>query len=296
MLMKFHPITFLCTLLCALLLSSSCFSQSDFTPWIKEVEIEGKKIQILRVPADEITMPRARYDVLDAQKQLDRCFKEYTEGKQAYKSMIEANIQFLQVNVPGWPVSYYEQELKAYLAYNIVQEKRSWEQSVAKHKRIDDSTRLAKQVAGYVFINKPSVLLKEKPSAKSMTMATLYRGSYVQFEGALDSTDYIVVHAGTGIGYTGYIHAGDIVDSLYKLDIPEEEMAVVKSRYYCKIQESAAYGAMIQKLVDREMAAEAKTSSSGSGRSRVYYTGPRGGCYYINSNGNKTYVDRSLCK
>lgn len=25
------------------------------------------------------------------------------------------------------------------------------------------------------------------------------------------------------------------------------------------------------------------------------WTGPRGGCYYINSNGNKTYVDRSEC-
>jgi len=28
----------------------------------------------------------------------------------------------------------------------------------------------------------------------------------------------------------------------------------------------------------------------------TYITGPRGGCYYINGNGNKTYVDRSLCK
>lgn len=25
------------------------------------------------------------------------------------------------------------------------------------------------------------------------------------------------------------------------------------------------------------------------------WTGPRGGCYYKNSNGNKTYVDRSEC-
>ena len=25
------------------------------------------------------------------------------------------------------------------------------------------------------------------------------------------------------------------------------------------------------------------------------YKGPEGGCYYINSNGNKTYVDRSEC-
>lgn len=28
---------------------------------------------------------------------------------------------------------------------------------------------------------------------------------------------------------------------------------------------------------------------------RTYIRGPRGGCYYINSNGNKTYVDRSMC-
>jgi hypothetical protein len=25
-------------------------------------------------------------------------------------------------------------------------------------------------------------------------------------------------------------------------------------------------------------------------------TGPKGGCYYINSNGNKTYVDRDFCR
>lgn len=39
-------------------------------------------------------------------------------------------------------------------------------------------------------------------------------------------------------------------------------------------------------------------SSSSSGKTstgRTYIRGPRGGCYYINSNGNKTYVDRSLC-
>jgi hypothetical protein len=44
-----------------------------------------------------------------------------------------------------------------------------------------------------------------------------------------------------------------------------------------------------------------KSYSSGSytdsykEKSRRYITGPRGGCYYINGNGNKTYVDRSLC-
>ena len=36
-------------------------------------------------------------------------------------------------------------------------------------------------------------------------------------------------------------------------------------------------------------------SKSNNTSSRTYYSGPRGGCYYINSNGNKTYVSRSLC-
>lgn len=30
-------------------------------------------------------------------------------------------------------------------------------------------------------------------------------------------------------------------------------------------------------------------------RGRIYIRGPRGGCYYINGSGNKTYVDRSMC-
>lgn len=34
---------------------------------------------------------------------------------------------------------------------------------------------------------------------------------------------------------------------------------------------------------------------SSNSTSRRYIRGSRGGCYYINSNGNKTYVDRSKC-
>lgn len=43
----------------------------------------------------------------------------------------------------------------------------------------------------------------------------------------------------------------------------------------------------------------ARRSSGGSRRSsgsRVYHTGPRGGCYYINGSGNKEYVERWRCR
>jgi len=38
------------------------------------------------------------------------------------------------------------------------------------------------------------------------------------------------------------------------------------------------------------------STSCGSHNGRTLIKGPKGGCYYNNSNGNKTYVDRSYCK
>jgi hypothetical protein len=35
--------------------------------------------------------------------------------------------------------------------------------------------------------------------------------------------------------------------------------------------------------------------STSSSPSRTYHTGPKGGCYYVNSAGNKVYVDKSYC-
>ncbi|UCJ09991.1 hypothetical protein KTO58_12570 [Chitinophaga pendula] len=48
--------------------------------------------------------------------------------------------------------------------------------------------------------------------------------------------------------------------------------------------------------------ASAPTPTSGAGTDCGYhnekrlYLGPQGGCFYYNSNGNKTYVARSECK
>ena len=37
------------------------------------------------------------------------------------------------------------------------------------------------------------------------------------------------------------------------------------------------------------------SSGTNGSSSKRYISGPRGGCYYLNGNGNKSYVDRSLC-
>ncbi len=40
----------------------------------------------------------------------------------------------------------------------------------------------------------------------------------------------------------------------------------------------------------------AGASAAQPAQARKLIRGRRGGCYYINRNGNKTYVDRSLCR
>ncbi|WP_405199368.1 hypothetical protein [Christiangramia sp. LLG6405-1] len=42
--------------------------------------------------------------------------------------------------------------------------------------------------------------------------------------------------------------------------------------------------------------AEDSRSECGTHNGKQLNIGPEGGCYYINSNGNKTYVDRSECR
>jgi|GEM_PF-1803648 len=46
---------------------------------------------------------------------------------------------------------------------------------------------------------------------------------------------------------------------------------------------------------DRKTFPDNPTSTQPSSSGKTYITGPRGGCYYINSSGNKTYVDHSFC-
>jgi hypothetical protein len=52
-----------------------------------------------------------------------------------------------------------------------------------------------------------------------------------------------------------------------------------------------------QSSSERESSPRSRASGGAkSSASSGYIRGPRGGCYYINRNGNKTYVDRSNCR
>ena len=50
-----------------------------------------------------------------------------------------------------------------------------------------------------------------------------------------------------------------------------------------------------EKEADTTMDNTSNTTNCGWYNGKPTYEGPNGGCYYINSNGNKTYVDHQYC-
>jgi hypothetical protein len=264
------------------------FGQQDVKSFLTEVDINGQKIQLLRVPEHKINS-RVKKEILAAQKKLERSYQQYLAKQRADFSWIDFDMDFVKQD-PNWQYSYYEQEIRAYSAYNKVWEQRKNDSIMESASKRREAQRLAEQINGFSFINKPFVLLKENPSVKSMTMAKIYLGSYVQVQGYVEKTadGYVAINIGKAM--TGFIKADDVVDSLHKVEASTDELALFRSREYYKFEESAEYQAMIKKL------AGPMPVRSGGGGGRTYHVGPRGGCYYINAKGNKVYVDHSYCR
>lgn len=109
--------------------------------------------------------------------------------------------------------------------------------------------------------------VRAEPRKSAALVRTLRNGDYVQL-GPRDASGWARLYtSGSGEGYV--YRASDLV---------RRQAPAVRSE------------------------ASSRSASSGSGGSRrssgsrVYHTGPRGGCYYYNRSGNKQYVDRSYCR
>lgn len=150
--------------------------------------------------------------------------------------------------------------------------------------------------------------VRDAPNRDAAILRTLHRGDYVQL-GPRDANGWAPVYRGGSA--EGYVYrASDLV----QLSAPSGQGGYsTPSRHYIRGSRGGCYYINSngnRTYVDRDLCDGAQGSPqlsapSGSGPSaggsrrssggRVLHRGPRGGCYYINSNGNKTYVDRSEC-
>lgn len=85
-----------------------------------------------------------------------------------------------------------------------------------------------------------------------------------------------------------------IIDSqtdffIHKLDCWRERIETVRSQIEKDTKKE------VQNQSSNKKNTESTLDKGNSYSYRTYYRGARGGCYYINSRGNKVYVDRNLC-
>ncbi|HEY4150108.1 MAG TPA: hypothetical protein VGM41_14315 [Chitinophagaceae bacterium] len=293
---KWHIKVLLFVCIQCLYLNASAQQMTPKPSWLKDTVIAGISVQQLRVPKEEITS-RWITHILFIQRDLDQDLKRARAWERVGFNGTSAEIMFIRNQEPSWPVEYYQKEMDAYEAYNntIPAHEQKIVDSIVKVN--DEKERLAALVKGYCFISKPFIIIRETAIDGGHTMGKLYFGTYVKVEDADDGgTAYVTVPGLPGV--EGIIHTSDYVDSLYKLKATDEEMSILKSRRYAKFEIDPVYAAAIKKEQQAEARREqaASRSTSRSSKRRTYITGPRGGCYYINSNGNKVYVDHSFCQ
>jgi hypothetical protein len=169
----------------------------------------------------------------------------------------------------------------------------------ARKEAVRDSLMVVRLTRGWSFISKPYTLVKKGPDDKSITRGKVYLGSYIKIYSETPAGGYILCDVG---GVDGWIDLNDKVDNIFELSASDSLMRIVKSGVvYRRFEPSAWQKAETAKL-DAEDAREAaedakaeRTASSRPKKKRTYITGPRGGCYYYDGNGNKVYVDHSNC-
>ncbi|MCW3074266.1 MAG: hypothetical protein JWP69_1335 [Flaviaesturariibacter sp.] len=283
---------------------------------LSETEIDGNKITVLRVAEEKIISPVKGF-IVRVQEQLDAYGALYKAAKHVDIPSYNDDIAFIKSSDKDWPVHYYEKELAAYKGYEKalnLQERRSKDSADLmarqEQKRISDSLTAIRQkqadslvyaqrMEGYHFVAKESILLKEKPSEKSQTKGRVYKGSYVQIKGYSESTGYVKV---TLEDVEGFMKRDELEDDLNKIQATQADLTTYKSRRYYKYEPNYDYAPAEQKTASATEVAprssSPKQSSSGKkvySSARNYITGPRGGCYYLTSSGNKVYVDHSYC-
>ncbi|MEO6230425.1 MAG: hypothetical protein ABJB11_13720 [Ferruginibacter sp.] len=284
---------------------------------ISEIELNGLKVKILRVPEDKI-ISNAKGYIVRIQNQLDNFYNLYKNNEHVNTLHSFDDLTMLKALDNNWATEYYYNELIGYRNYEQqtiqkekhnydsiatatkANQKRTTDSIVFARKMYEDSIAYAERIQGYLFVNKAFTFLKNKPSDKSQTIGKVYLGSYLKLLGYSDNSTYVKVAIQD---IEGYVNKNDLTDTPEKINASNADLATYKSRRYYKYEPNYEY---VEEPVQPYAASTTNVNSSKSkvsssstqqksyNRSIRYIRGPKGGCYYMSGN-SKVYVDRSYC-
>ncbi|MFD2920413.1 SH3 domain-containing protein [Terrimonas rubra] len=281
--------TFITVLLPLLLTVAARTQTTDFTKWLKKKTVDGKEITMLRVPETEFG-PKLLGFISLAQHELNRLPDLYRlsfnhMSGDSYKE-IEGYCQKIEMENASFPVHYYRDEMKAFKALKEEMDQKE----LARKKAAEEKEFFAKLKADFAWVSGDTLMVRSRPEAKSPGIGKIHRLSYIRAYEVEDKEDWVQIDFG---GHSGYVLRDDIAIDWEELEPSKEDsMTLQRGRYY-DFTPTAAYTAQLKKAAAEE---ERAMRAANAAPRRKYYTGPRGGCYFINSNGNKQYVDRSYCR
>ncbi|HEX6427956.1 MAG TPA: SH3 domain-containing protein [Niastella sp.] len=287
-------------LITGVLLALSATSQTpDYSQWVKTITIDGKSITILRV--DELKFPSTILGhISGAQDLLDDLKHIYKKTMgQSYNPNfgIEHSCQEIEKVDKTFPVHYYREELKAYRdVHDAIKQKEQDEMNarIAQQNAEKEKLKIERLKTGYYWINHDSINVRSKPNMQALIIGQIHRLSYVKAFQVDNKPDWAEISFGEYDGkYTGYVLGKYVAEDWDELTpTAEDSVTLISGPNYNFIPNKANLAKAKQAEAAQQQRA-ISTSRSGSGRK--YHLGPRGGCYFINSHGNKEYVDRSYC-
>jgi len=169
-------------------------------------------------------------------------------------------------------------------------------------------------VAQTKYVSASKLRLRAEPSTKAKILDKLYRGEKVTIITTISNSEWVEVE--TERYQVGFVHAKYLVEERpntyntvylssgksYASSISGNSYASTSRKSYSGGRRYNTSGKYTTSKKKRKKSKKRNYSNTSDGYKLKYQTyrkyrrGPRGGCYYINSNGNKTYVDRDYCR
>jgi hypothetical protein len=289
-------------LVTGMLLAFSATSQSnDYSQWLKTITVDGKNITILRVPATKFD-PKIQSYIKDVEFLLNLLPSYYKTTNfslgNGTRNSIETDCKNIEKEDSTYPTHYYKEELSAFMELQIeaIQHEKDAEINaekirIAKQKENEERQLFDKLKDGYAWINRDSTNVRSKPDLKAPVIGQIYRLSYVKAYEVDDNHVWTEIEFGE---HTGYVLTKYLALEMEELKPTHDDSAYLRTGQNHFFWPTEAYTAQLKRAAAAEQARTERAANSTP--HRKYITGERGGCYFINSHGNKEYVDRRFCQ
>jgi hypothetical protein len=220
----------------------------------------GDVVPMMRVPNSEINS-KAENFIIALQEQLKRVHNLYLEKKNIKNfEDLMTRINFIKNGDPDWVSDNYLQEIRFYEDYNKeLEEKEKTERLNAQkiQRQYDDSIQHVQRLE---TLRLQEALRQRRDSiskVEELNRQAFYNAEKIRQDSL------------------------NIINRITEL----QEMKTTKT--------SNERNSIIYESKEEKTKTVRPYTSKGS--TKTYYTGKRGGCYYLSASGSKVYVDRSLC-